>query len=84
MPVSPILDAVNFCDYTLPPRTTVFTSEDYGAPYCRFLRCEHRLVDRERVSVPTSGTAVRGSAVQQWQYISKPVSNAACCMILLV
>ena len=39
----------------------VFTSEDYGAPYARFLGCDHVLVDRDRVTVPCSGTLVRAS-----------------------
>jgi len=37
----------------------VFTSEDYGGPYSRFLGCDHVLVDRERMAVPCSGTVVR-------------------------
>lgn len=37
----------------------VFTSEDYGEPYARFLGCDHVLVDRDRVAVPCSGTLVR-------------------------
>ncbi len=37
----------------------VFTSEDYGEPYARFLGCEHVLVDRERSCIPISGTAIR-------------------------
>ncbi len=37
----------------------VFTSEDYGGPYARFLGCRHVLVDRARVRVPISATAIR-------------------------
>src|SRR5215203_3132732 len=39
----------------------VFTSEDYGDPYARFMGCRHVLVDRARSAVPVSGTAVRAS-----------------------
>lgn len=37
----------------------VFTSEDYGEAYARFLGCEHVLVDRERTVVPISGSEIR-------------------------
>lgn len=37
----------------------VFTSEDYGEPYAKFLGCDHVLVDRERLTIPCSGTQVR-------------------------
>jgi hypothetical protein len=36
-------------------------------------------VDRDRIRVPTSGTAVRGNASEQWENISNPVSLVACC-----
>lgn len=37
----------------------VFTSEDYGIPYARFMGCRHYLVDRNRIHVPVSGTLIR-------------------------
>lgn len=37
----------------------VFTSEDYGHTYAHYLGCRHVQVDRDRVRVPVSGTAVR-------------------------
>ncbi len=37
----------------------VFTSEDYGDPYARFLGSVHVLVDRERLRIPCSGTMIR-------------------------
>jgi NadR type nicotinamide-nucleotide adenylyltransferase len=37
----------------------VFTSEAYGDPYASFMGAVHVLVDRERTSVPISGTEVR-------------------------
>ena len=74
IPLSCRLDTSSFCDFKLPSDTTVFTSEDYGLPYSQYLGCAHQLVDRERVRVPTSGTAVRGNANEQWENISEPVS----------
>jgi hypothetical protein len=86
IPKPRILDTSSFCDYKLPPDTTVFTSEDYGLPFSRFLGCAHQLVDRDRIRVPTSGTAVRGNASQQWENISNPVSlvvaHCECCSLI--
>lgn len=47
----------------------VFTSEDYGEPYARFLGCDHVLVDRERVTVPCSGTLVRSSPLESLDFL---------------
>ena len=47
----------------------VFTSEDYGEPYARFLGCDHVLVDRERVAVPCSGTLVRSSPLDSLDFL---------------
>lgn len=77
IPRSGRLDTNSFCSFTLPPNTTVFTSEDYGLPYSQNLGCAHQLVDRERIRVPTSGTAVRGNATEQWENISEPVGGIA-------
>jgi NadR type nicotinamide-nucleotide adenylyltransferase len=47
----------------------VFTSEDYGEPYASFLGCVHVLVDRDRVSVPISGTMIRSNPIQYAQFL---------------
>ena len=47
----------------------VFTSEDHGEPYARFLGCEHVLVDRERRAVPCSGTLVRTSPLDALEFL---------------
>jgi len=44
----------------------VFTSEDYGDPFCRFLGSRHVLVDKARVAYPCSGTLVRDDALSMW------------------
>ena len=51
----------------------VFTSEDYGENYARFLGCEHVLVDRTRRAVPVSGTRVRLDPLGCWEYLEPPV-----------
>jgi len=37
----------------------VFSSEDYGPRYAGFMNCRHVMVDRDRRTVPISGTRVR-------------------------
>lgn len=39
----------------------VFTSEDYGDAYAGFLGCQHVLVDRDRSTVPISGSEIRSN-----------------------
>jgi HTH-type transcriptional regulator, transcriptional repressor of NAD biosynthesis genes len=51
----------------------VFTSEDYGERYAEFLGCTHILVDRERTTVPCSGTAIRNDPSSNWEFIEPPV-----------
>ncbi len=47
----------------------VFTSEDYGEPYSRFLGCDHAMVDRNRIAVPCSGTLVRKSPLERLDFL---------------
>lgn len=51
----------------------VFTSEDYGDRYAAFLGCDHVMVDRARLAVPCSGTAVRADPAAMWDFIDPPV-----------
>lgn len=53
----------------------VFTSEAYGDPYAKFLGCVHVLVDRERVTIPISGTKVRSNPMQYAPFL-EPVVRA--------
>src|SRR5215211_7907725 len=39
----------------------VFTSEDYGPRFAACMGCRHVMVDRERTTVPISGTRVRAA-----------------------
>lgn len=45
---------------------TVFTSEDYGNAYANFLGCKHRLVDKERLTVPISASIIRQNFRKHW------------------
>lgn len=47
----------------------VFTSEDYGDPYARFLGCVHVLVDKDRVTVPISATMVRSNPMRYADFL---------------
>lgn len=47
----------------------VFTSEDYGETYARFLGCRHVIVDRERTHVAVSAHAIRAAPLRHWEYL---------------
>jgi len=51
----------------------VFTSEDYGEPYARAMNCAHVPVDKQRIAVPCSGTAIRRDPYANWDFIEPPV-----------
>lgn len=48
----------------------VFTSEDYGDDFAKYLGVEHFLVDKERTKFPISGTAVRNDPFKEWDLIN--------------
>ncbi|RPA86105.1 hypothetical protein BJ508DRAFT_146159 [Ascobolus immersus RN42] len=47
----------------------VFTSEDYGEAYCRYLGTRHVCVDQPRRTVPISATMVRQNPFLHWDKI---------------
>ncbi len=47
----------------------VFTSEAYGDPYAKFMGCVHIAVDRDRVTIPISGTMVRSNPMQYGMFL---------------
>jgi NadR type nicotinamide-nucleotide adenylyltransferase len=47
----------------------VFTSESYGDTWAKYLGCEHVLVDRDRATVPISGTKIRKDPFKYWEYM---------------
>jgi len=51
----------------------VFTSEDYGEPYSKYLGCRHVMVDRERKTIPISGTKIRQNPLANWEFLPPPV-----------
>lgn len=62
----------------------VCTSEDYGERYARELGCRHILVDRERRTVPVSGTRVRERPLAHWEYLPPAVRGYYALRICLV
>lgn len=48
----------------------VFTSEDYGEPYARFLGAVHVSVDRQRLRIPCSGTMIRRDPLAHLEWMS--------------
>ncbi len=47
----------------------VFSSENYGDDFARYLGVEHFLVDKERITIPTSGTSIRENPFNSWEYL---------------
>ena len=62
----------------------VFTSEDYGERFAACLGCRHVLVDRARLSVPVSGTAVRADPLAHWDFLEPPVRGYYARRVVLV
>jgi NadR type nicotinamide-nucleotide adenylyltransferase len=55
------------------PIDLVFSSEDYGDELARRVGARHVLCDRERRSVPISGTAIRADPMAHWEFLPPPV-----------
>lgn len=51
----------------------VFTSEDYGVEFSKYLGIEHYLVDKDRIKYPISGTKVRENPLENWDLIAKEI-----------
>lgn len=51
----------------------VFTSEDYGDDFAKYLGVEHFLVDKERKKYPVSGTKIRTEPFNYWQFIPESI-----------
>lgn len=51
----------------------VFTSEEYGDDFARYLGIDHFLVDRHRKKYPVSGTMIRNNPLKNWNFISNGI-----------
>lgn len=72
-------DSKFWADYTISvlgqAPDVVFTSEEYGEPYARYLGCRHVLVDLPRTTVPISATKVRRDPAAAWSYLESSVRS---------
>lgn len=55
------------------PPDVVFSSEDYGPVYAGFMGAQHTLVDRDRQTVPISGTKIRANPLQHLDQLAPQV-----------
>lgn len=53
----------------IPNLDVVFTSEEYGEEFGRYLGVPHVLVDQARSTYAVSGTAVRNNPIKNWNFI---------------
>ncbi len=47
----------------------VFSSEDYGPIYASYMGSQHGMIDRERMTIPISGTMVRSKPLRYLEYL---------------
>jgi HTH-type transcriptional repressor of NAD biosynthesis genes len=62
----------------------VCTSEDYGERFSECLGCRHVLVDKARIAVPVSGSAVRADPLRCWEYLEPPVRGHYAKRVVLI
>lgn len=53
----------------------VFTSEDYGDDFAKYLGVKHVLVDKDRKKFPISGTLIRNNPYQNWEYLPDKIKE---------
>src|SRR4051794_21488180 len=60
----------------------VFTSEDYGDRYAELMGAKHVCVDKSRLKMPISATAVRNDPYANWEFLEAPVrfANRVCVL----
>lgn len=62
----------------------VFSSEDYGISYAACMGAVHHMVDKQRITVPISGTRVRKNPVKEWEFLERPVRGGLAIRIAVV
>jgi len=66
-------DSKGWADYTVKVLRyvpdVVFTSEDYGDAYARFMGAKHIQVDKERKTVPIAARQIRSDPLKYWDYL---------------
>lgn len=62
----------------------VFTSEDYGHELAARLGAQHVLVDQDRATFPTSGTAIRADVRARWSDLAEPTRAGLAARVVVV
>lgn len=62
----------------------VFSSEDYGDTYAKYLRCVHRKVDKDRTVIPICATDIRKDVLAKWQFMQPIVRQQYCIRICVL
>lgn len=62
----------------------VFSSESYGKTYAEAMSCKHVMLDRSRKTVPISGTKIRQSLFQYWDFLGPAVKEDLAVRIVLL
>lgn len=62
----------------------VFSSEQYGPEFARWMGSKHVMVDQSRQNVPVSGTAVRAAPLEHWEFLEPCVRAYFALRVVLV
>jgi len=62
----------------------VFTSEQYGNDFARYLSVEHVLVDLDRTNYPVSGTKIRENPFKEWSYVTDVAKPYYCKKVVIM
>lgn len=74
-------DTISFLGYA---PEVVFSSEDYGIAYARYMGSKHVMVDNGRVHIPISATQIRKNVLAGWQYLEAPVRRDLAIRVVIV
>lgn len=62
----------------------VYSSEDYGEPWAKYMGARSVIVDKARTAIPISGTKVREDMLASWQYLSDETKAGLALRIVIV
>ncbi|HET8883906.1 MAG TPA: AAA family ATPase [Candidatus Saccharimonadales bacterium] len=62
----------------------VFSSENYGTAYAKYMKTTHHMVDHNRVHIPISATRIRANLFDEWRYLHPVVKTDLALRIVIV
>jgi HTH-type transcriptional regulator, transcriptional repressor of NAD biosynthesis genes len=66
-------DSKAWADYTLEflgyKPDVVYSSEQYGDAYAKYMNCDHMMIDNHRINVNISATQIRNDLMGNWEYL---------------